>query len=338
MTVANTTNRIAAVGNAAIGQEVPFSFPYAATSDITVYERVTATGVETLLAETTNYTLTAASDTGGTLTTVTAVAVTSEIHIIRDTPKTQSLDLEAGGSFNAENQEDAFDKSIKLIIENRDSLDRALRAPATDAVALDLELPNSVDRASKNLGFDASGNVTVTDSSGTFATVNAYWNDVIAKNPWHDVRAEGAVEDGTTDNSVAIQAAIDVAEQSAVVDKGRGVVVFPCVTGLGYSCAADIQLKDQIIVTGGGMIKFTSTYGFESNAKSGWVIDGITIRGSETANQIGIYAHNSSVKFWIRNCQFYDLPMGLFATKQYRCLRRRAAPQHNHWRNQVLAA
>lgn len=317
MTVANQTRRIAAVGNAAIGQEVPFSFPYAATSDITVYSRVTATGVETLLAETTNYTLTAASDTGGTLTTVTAVAATSEIHIIRDTPKTQALDLEAGGSFNAENQEDAFDKSIKLIIENKDSLDRALRAPATDAVALDLELPDSVTRASKNLGFDASGNVTVTDSSGTFATQTAVWNDVKAKAPARDIRAYGAVEDGTTDNSVAIQKAIDAAEQDATQDRGRGKVLAPCVTGLSYMCDDDLQLKDQIIITGGGMIEFSGTYGFESNSKDGWVIDGITILGSEAANQTGIYIHNSSKKFWIRNNQFYNFQTAIFVTKSW---------------------
>ena len=77
MTVSNQTNRTSVVGSGAADQEVPFTFPYAATSDITVYKRVTATGVETLLAETTNYTLTAASDTGGTLTTVTL----SLIHI-----------------------------------------------------------------------------------------------------------------------------------------------------------------------------------------------------------------------------------------------------------------
>ena len=225
MTVANQTNRIAAVGNAAIGQEVPFSFPYATTSDITVYSRVTATGVETLLAETTNYTLTAASDTGGTLTTVTAVAATSEIHIIRDTPKTQALDLEAGGSFSAENIEDALDKNTKLVIENKDSLDRALRAPATDAVALDLELPNSVDRAGKNLGFDASGNATVTDSSGTFTTTNAYWDSVITKSPKLDIRAflpSGYVIDGTVDYATQIQAAID-----EIKTVGNGCLLVP---------------------------------------------------------------------------------------------------------------
>ena len=240
MTIANQSNRTSAVGSGAIGQEVPFSFPYAATSDITVYERVTATGVETLLAEPTNYTLTAASDIGGTLTTVTAVAATSEIHIIRNTPKTQSLDLEAGGSFNAEDVEDAFDKSIKLIIENRDSLDRALRAPATDAVALDLELPSSVDRASKNLGFDASGNVTVTESDGTFATTNAYWDDVKVKSPWADVRAYGAKGDGTTDDATAINKAIGT---------GNRVVFFPY-TSTGYKISSPILMKSRTILEG----------------------------------------------------------------------------------------
>ena len=209
MTVANQTNRISAVGNAAIGQEVPFTFPYAATSDIKVYSRVTATGVEALLAETTNYTLTAANDTGGTLTTVIAVAATSEIHIIRDTPKTQALDLEAGGSFSAEDIEDAIDKNTKLIIENYDAIKRCVRAPVTDAVALDMELPDSVTRASENSGYDASGNVTTTESDGTFAVATGIYDDIITKSPWLDVRAYGATGDGTTDDTAAIQLAVD---------------------------------------------------------------------------------------------------------------------------------
>ena len=237
MTVANQTNRIAAVGNAAIGQEVPFSFPYAATSDITVYSRVTATGVETLLAETTNYTLTAASDTGGTLTTVTAVAATSEIHIIRKTPKTQALDLEAGGSFSAEDVEDALDKNTRLIIENKDNLERTLVFPNTDPSSSFADMPNSIDRASKNLTFDSDGkpiaSVSVEEGSVTFtdfgtsiaeaadadtargllemdtdddvefAEVTA--TDIITKSPWIDVRAYGTY---TTDIGNSINLAL----------------------------------------------------------------------------------------------------------------------------------
>lgn len=142
-------------------------------------------------------------------------------------------------------------------------------------------------------------------------------DDIVTKSPWHDVRAYGAVEDGATDNTAFIQAAIDAAEQDAVINKARGVVMFPTVTGLGYKCDSDIQLKDQIIITGGGMIEFSGTYGFESNEKEGWVIDGITILGSTTTGQIGVYIHNSSVKWWIRNCQFYDIEIGIFGTRTY---------------------
>lgn len=164
MTVANQTSRTSAVGTNTVGQEVSFSFPITATSDLVVKTRVTATGVEATLTETTNYTVSITGDTGGTVTMVTAVATTSEIHVIRDTPMTQSLDLEQGGTFNAENIEDALDKNAKLNIESADAVSRSLRAPATDDSTLDMELPCSVDRASKYLLFNSNGEPTVTTS------------------------------------------------------------------------------------------------------------------------------------------------------------------------------
>lgn len=167
MTVSNVTNRTSATGSGSSGQVVSFSFPITATSDLDVIKRVTATGVETTLAETTNYTVVITGTTGGTVTTVTTIETTEEIHIIRDTPKTQALDLEQGGAFNAENIESALDKNTKLAIDNDDAITRSLRAPTTDSTVLDLEIPNSIDRASKSLTFDASGNVTATAAATT---------------------------------------------------------------------------------------------------------------------------------------------------------------------------
>jgi hypothetical protein len=175
MTFSNQTSRTSAVGNAAVGQIVPFSFPISATTDLKVIQRVTATGVETTLTETTNYTVAITGDTGGTVTTVTAVAATAEIHVIRDTPNTQNLDLTQGGAFSAENVEDAFDKNTKLTIENKDALARTLRAPDTDSTSLDMEMPNSVDRASQFLSFDSNGEPTVVSSvAPATATVTAF--------------------------------------------------------------------------------------------------------------------------------------------------------------------
>ncbi len=250
MTVANQSNRVSAVGSGSVAQAVPFSFPITATSDLNVIQRVTDTGVESTLVETTNYTVAITGDTGGTLTTVTAIAVSAEIHLIRDTPNTQNLDLIAGGPWNPELAEDAWDKAVKLTIEDKDKLTRALRAPATDPTALNMVLPNSVDRASKNLGFDASGNPTVTDSSGTFATTSAFWDVLQVKDPWLDVRAFGATGDGVTDDVLAIQAAIDAAN-------GR-VVFFPAGD---YVISTALVITDKTSLKGVGHDNATSSLG-----------------------------------------------------------------------------
>ena len=223
MTVSNQTARTSAVGSGAGGQTVTISFPYAATTDLNVYSRVTATGVETLLAETTNYTLTAASESGGTLTTVTAVAATAEIHIIRNTPMTQTLDLEAGGSFNVENIEDALDKATKLVVDNADTMSRCLQLPPTDPVSLNAQIPDVTDRASKYLYFGTDGAVTVANAvTPDDVTVSAFGETLVddasagaARNTlglYYDVVGYGADPTGVADSLAAIQAANDAAE------------------------------------------------------------------------------------------------------------------------------
>lgn len=181
MAVSDTTNITSAVGSGVVGQIIPFTFPITATSDLLVYDKVTATGVETLLTETTNYTVTISGDAGGSVTTVTAVAATSEIYIIRATPKTQTIDLEAGGNFGAEQVEDCFDKLTKISIDNSSGITRCIHAPLTDDDALTLELPVAASRASKYLSFDASGNVTATSTLTTgAATFGAFGTTMAA--------------------------------------------------------------------------------------------------------------------------------------------------------------
>ena len=177
MTVSNTTRRTSAVGTNTAGQEVPFSFPVGASSELTVITRVTSTGVEATLTETTDYTvsLTSSGESGGTVTLVSALATTSECHIIRETATMQSLDLTQGGDFSAEDIEDALDYQCKLAINNADAVNRSLRAPATDDSDLDMELPNSVDRASQYLAFDSDGEPTVVSSvAPDTATITAF--------------------------------------------------------------------------------------------------------------------------------------------------------------------
>ena len=81
MTFTNQTNRTSATGSGSTGQEISFLFPIAATSDLTVYKRVTATGVQTTLTETTNYTVSIPSPYRA-LPVAKKLATISEIFII----------------------------------------------------------------------------------------------------------------------------------------------------------------------------------------------------------------------------------------------------------------
>ena len=94
MTVSDTTNRTSAVADNSDGQEIPYTFPTTESGDLAVYKRLTSTGAETELTEGAEdgYTATYGSS-GGTVTITSAIAATYEIHIVRTTPFTQTLDL-----------------------------------------------------------------------------------------------------------------------------------------------------------------------------------------------------------------------------------------------------
>ncbi len=101
MTVSNQTNRTSVVGDGTT-QDIPFSFPASATSDIEVRSRVIATGVESdPLIENSDYTVSLSGDVGGMCTILNTFASTSQIHFKRNTPSTRLLDLVQGGSFSA---------------------------------------------------------------------------------------------------------------------------------------------------------------------------------------------------------------------------------------------
>lgn len=236
MTVSNQTNRTSAVGASAV-LEIPYLFPTTQSGDLRVIMRLISTGNETVLTEgasSEGYTATYSS-IGGLVTTSDSITALYQVHVIRNTPMTQLLDLVQGGNFNAENVEAALDKGVRLIIENADALsNKAIVFPPTDASALTTELPNAIDRASKNLTFDSSGNVTASDSveegSVSFTTfgenmaeaANALASKaVINLDHVFDVRDYGAVGDGSTDDTVEIQAAITAAAAA------KGVVYFP---------------------------------------------------------------------------------------------------------------
>lgn len=159
-----------------------FSFPITATSDLQVILRTVATGAETVLTETTDYTVSATNNdysAGGTVTTVSTYSSAYTLTIRGATPKTQATDLEDRGVLRLEAIEDALDKLTMIVQELAEELARAVRVPRTEAGAT-TELDDSVNRASKVLGFDSSGNTTALSAvpSGS-VSVSAFMQTVL---------------------------------------------------------------------------------------------------------------------------------------------------------------
>lgn len=167
MTVSSTTNRKTYTGDAVTTSFSTSPVVFFDTSDLVVYVVVTATGVAETLTENTHYTVTGGDGAVGTVNLAGgsapygAPAATKKIVIVREVPATQETDFGNNDTSDAEVVEDALDRLTMLAQQNNTKLVRSLRQPDEDPTDI-AALPNSVDRASLYLAFDANGDPVAT--------------------------------------------------------------------------------------------------------------------------------------------------------------------------------
>jgi hypothetical protein len=174
MAVSSDTNRVIYDGDGST-TEFPITFSYLGDTDLIVVTlRTVATGAETVLSGGgVDYSI--ADDT---VTTVETYESTHQIVISRDVPYTQATDWVENENFSAEVLEAAIDKLTILCGQLKDSLDRSLTIPITDPTSLDMEIPDSVSRASKFMAFTSSGAATVSDTQ-SLGSITAFVETLI---------------------------------------------------------------------------------------------------------------------------------------------------------------
>jgi hypothetical protein len=167
MTISTTIIKVSYSGDGT--QTVfPYTFKINAEADIQVILRA-SNGTETVKTLTTDYSVSGVgSASGGNVTMVTAPSATETIVIRRDTTQTQTVDLVENDPFTAETVEGAFDKSVAIVQELQEEVDRSIKLSRTNTMTSTEFTVDAATRANKILAFDANGEIAVTQELGTY--------------------------------------------------------------------------------------------------------------------------------------------------------------------------
>jgi hypothetical protein len=161
-----------------------FNLPFQQTSDLVVKLKDTTTLVETTLVENTDYTVTPVGDVGrytsGSVVTNSTYASGSTITILRIVANDQeTANYNAGGNFDEQSTEDAFDKAS---MQSQQNYNGSVILKQSGDVAGPLELPDLADNAGKLLQISSDGkSITASDSTtSSDARVNSLFNGAAA--------------------------------------------------------------------------------------------------------------------------------------------------------------
>lgn len=273
MTIPSTASEISYAGD---GVSTVFAIPFVfdTSADLKVVE-TSAAGVPTVV--TTGFSVTGGGGSTGTLTRDTALPSGTTLNILDDPERTQPADYTDNDAFPAAVHEGALDRVTRIAKRLHERVDRSIRVADGDLVDGDSNLlPISSVRAGKFLSFDANGAPTV--ASGTGGGDSALRTDLASTTSGADgsrlvgfrrteigavgmsIRAVlagalitpqmfGAVGDGVTDDSTALQAALNT---------GLSVFILPDSTFL-YSTGIAFTAANQSIVGVGQASKLKYT-------------------------------------------------------------------------------
>ena len=145
-----------------------YTFKILASTDLKVIIR-NASGAETTKTLNTHYTIANVGNASGGSISFTAGNIptaTETVVLLRDTAQTQAIDYVSNDPFPAETHEEGLDRSVILAQELQEEVDRSLKLSRTNTMTNTEFTVGPTERANKVLGFDSSGELSVTTSIG----------------------------------------------------------------------------------------------------------------------------------------------------------------------------
>ena len=183
MTISTTTIKNSYNGNASTSA-FNYTFKISAESEMQVIIR-SSTGSETVKTLSSHYTISNVGNAGGGAVTFQSghIPASGETVILRRvTAQTQAMDLIDNDPMSADTIETAHDKSIALIQELQEQLNRSLKVSRTATLTTPEITDDAAARAGKLLGFSADGNSldATIDGSGVAVSATAAANSATA--------------------------------------------------------------------------------------------------------------------------------------------------------------
>lgn len=225
MTIPSNVTRNSYTGTGITGP-YPVTFKFFENADLKVTVADT-NGVETVKTLTTDYTVTGAGEqAGGSITFTTAVTNGYSIVIEPKADLTQDTDIKNEGGNLRESLEDRFDRLCRDDQVQQNSIDRSVKVQITDVSVADPVLPPR--EAGALIGWNDSGTGFANRAASLFSSDAAITSTGSTTARWISdrfaeaisVKDFSAVGDGVTDDTAAIQAAIDSGARRVTVPTG----------------------------------------------------------------------------------------------------------------------
>jgi len=216
MTISSETRKTSAFTS---GTALPFTFKIFDTSEAYVVEQDTVTGIETLLVETTDYTVALNADQnsnpGGTVTLLSTIVSGTQVVVSSLVLYKQSTHLKNQGGFYPEVINDALDKITILSQQLKEEIDRSLKFPISDP-ALEETIPAQVLRKGTVLAFNETTGepevgpdiVSIATVYANIANINTVANNIAEVSSVGSMTADLAILAALEDELVSLSALI----------------------------------------------------------------------------------------------------------------------------------